>query len=181
VILLTVGTQIAFDRLVKAVDDWAVKQGRTDVVAQVGPSNYTCQALKSHKFLSQDEMQRLQMEASVTIAHAGMGSIITALEFGKPIIVMPRDHARGEHRNAHQSGTAARFANHPGIYVANDETELLSYLENIDALVAHTSASDKAPASFVNHLRAFIDGDSGERWKWWQALSIRSGTAGERN
>ena len=37
-IFVTVGTQLAFDRMIKAVDEWAGARGRTDVFAQVGPA-----------------------------------------------------------------------------------------------------------------------------------------------
>ena len=43
----------------------------------------------------------------VVIAHDEMGSIITALEMGKPIVVMPRRAELGEHRNDHQVAAAA--------------------------------------------------------------------------
>ncbi len=48
--------------------------------------------------------------ATAIVAHAGMGTILTALEMGKPLLVMPRRAALGEHRNDHQLATASRFA-----------------------------------------------------------------------
>jgi len=53
-----------------------------------------------------------------------MGSIVTAMEFGKPIVIMPRDHERGEHRNGHQMATAQRFMDTPGVYVAMNKQQL---------------------------------------------------------
>ena len=54
-----------------------------------------------------------------------MGSIITALELGKRIIVMPRRADLGEHRSDHQVATAKRFAEQGRIEVAFNERELL--------------------------------------------------------
>jgi UDP-N-acetylglucosamine transferase subunit ALG13 len=156
-ILLSVGTQLPFDRLVRAVDEWAFEAGRTDVVGQVGPSTYTAKALKAFPFLGPDEFRDLQLAATVMISHAGMGSILTALEYGKPIIIMPRDHLRGEHRNSHQLATADRFRNMPGVHVAADEDDLLNYLGRLDNLFGAKGALAKAPAPFTDRLREFFE------------------------
>ncbi|PZU57357.1 MAG: hypothetical protein DI547_13735 [Sphingobium sp.] len=165
-ILLSVGTQLPFDRLVKTVDDWADSADRTDIVAQIGPSEYTARRMKCFQFLSPDEFRRLQGEARLMIAHAGMGSIVTAMEYGTPIIIMPRDHERGEHRNGHQLATAQRFLDTPGVYVAMNETELLARLEDIGSLEGASTVSDKAPEKFTGKLRAFIDGTPPSRRQW---------------
>jgi UDP-N-acetylglucosamine transferase subunit ALG13 len=166
VILLSVGTQFPFDRLVTAVDAWAVANARDDVVAQIGPSTYKPKALKCFPFSQPDAFRALQAEATVMIAHAGMGSILTALEFGKPIVIRPRDHLRGEHRNAHQIATAKRFADMPGVYVVEDEAALADRLHRLDELVAAQRTSGKAPDSFVSQLRTFIEEDVEERgWR----------------
>ena len=68
------------------------------------------------------------------IAHAGMGSIITALELGKQIIIMPRRASLGEHRNDHQVATAKQFAAQGRIEVALDETELADKLDQLHVL-----------------------------------------------
>lgn len=156
-ILVSVGTQFPFDRLISTVDMWAVENGRTDVMAQTGPSGYTPRALKCFDMMSPDKFRKLQAEAELIVAHAGMGSILTALEFRKPIIIMPRDHTRGEHRNEHQSATAARFENTPGLYVVRDEAELLDRLNHLSDMVASQGVSRKAPEEFVSRLRAFIE------------------------
>ena len=46
--------------------------------------------------------------AAAIVAHAGMGTILTALETGKRLLVMPRRAALGEHRNDHQLATVSR-------------------------------------------------------------------------
>src|SRR5688500_9921748 len=97
VIFVTVGAQMPFDRLVRAVDAWA--EGRTDVVAQIGESAYVPKTLRWTRFLEPEAFRRHYAEAKVVVAHAGTGSIITALQIGKPIIVMPRRAALRETRN----------------------------------------------------------------------------------
>lgn len=156
-ILLSVGTQFPFDRLVKAVDDWAVRSDCDDVVGQIGPSQFVARKIKCFSFLNPSEFRDVQERADIIVAHAGMGSILTALEFGKPIVIMPRDHTRNEHRNAHQLATASRFRNMPGIHVAMDEAALSAILDDLDRLVAANTVSKKAPEAFTARLKAFVE------------------------
>jgi UDP-N-acetylglucosamine transferase subunit ALG13 len=157
-ILLSVGTQIPFDRLVRTVDEWAIETGRDDIMAQIGPSSYTPKMLKCFSFMRPDEFRDLQSKAELIIAHAGMGSILTALEFGKPILIMPRDHKRAEHRNGHQMATADRFRGRPGVYVVNDEADLLAHLRDFSKLTAPDNLPKKAPESLTSNLRGYIEG-----------------------
>ena len=39
-ILVTVGTDLPFDRMVRVVDDWAGETGRRDVFAQIGEGGW---------------------------------------------------------------------------------------------------------------------------------------------
>jgi len=128
VIFVTVGEQLPFDRLVRAVDECAQKLGQ-EIFAQIGETEWRPKKIGYEKFLNPDEFNKRFVEADVIIAHAGMGTIITALELGKPIIVMPRKAALGEHRNDHQFATAQRFSKLNYITVAFDETELVEKLE----------------------------------------------------
>ncbi|MEP9401771.1 glycosyltransferase [Sphingomonas silueang] len=155
-ILLSVGTQLPFDRLVRAVDAWAVAAGRDDVVAQVGPSTYRPLAIRTFDFMEQDRFRALQAQCSLMISHAGMGSIITAMELGKPIIVLARDHRRGEHRNGHQGSTIRHFAQLPGVYAAEDEDAIAPLLDRADTLVARPILGETAPHDFTDALAAWL-------------------------
>lgn len=156
-ILLSVGTQLPFDRLIRAVDCWARDRGRTDVVAQIGVTRYRPVAMQSFSHLGYDEFRDLQRQCSVMVCHAGMGSIITAMEFGKPIIVMPRDHRLGEHRNGHQFATLRQFGRRPGVYAADTESELIALLDRAGELTAQPSAGTNAANGFVDRLAAIVD------------------------
>jgi UDP-N-acetylglucosamine transferase subunit ALG13 len=92
------------------------------------------------------------------VAHAGMGSILTALEIGKPLVIMPRRAALGEHRNDHQLATAQRFAGRDGVAVAIDETELPLRLDELHDVSSQPRISPYAPDELVAALRAFIAG-----------------------
>jgi UDP-N-acetylglucosamine transferase subunit ALG13 len=162
VIFATVGTQLPFDRLVGAVDRWAATRAGLAVFAQVGPSALRPAAIAWERFVSPAECRERMRAADAIVAHAGMGTILTALELGTPIVVMPRAAALGEHRNDHQLATARRFAEQGSIAVAFDEAQLHAHL---DALAAGDSAARRrigphAEGPLVETLRAFIAADA---------------------
>jgi UDP-N-acetylglucosamine transferase subunit ALG13 len=107
VIFLTVGTQLPFDRLVEAVDEWAATAGE-DVFAQIGPTALRPRHIEYVQFVSAAECANRMQAASYIVAHAGMGTILMALQLGKPLLVMPRRADLGEHRNDHQRANARR-------------------------------------------------------------------------
>lgn len=109
-IFLTLGTQLPFDRLVRAVDEWCGARGRDDVFGQIadpGDTGYRPQHFDWVAHLPPEDYTTRFASARLIVAHAGMGSIITAMERGKPIVLMPRRADLGEHRNEHQLATAA--------------------------------------------------------------------------
>ena len=87
-----------------------------------------------------------------------MGTILTALEIGKPLLVMPRRASLGEHRNEHQLATAHRFAEVGRVRVAFDEAALPLALDELDYVGTQPQISPYAPDAFVAALRAFIGG-----------------------
>lgn len=128
-ILITVGAQVPFDRLVTTLDNY-FRNKNIEVFAQVGPTNKTFQFIESSPFLSPIEMDELFKKCSLVIAHAGTGSIISALKYKKPIIVLPRRASLGEHRNEHQLATVEWAKNLDGVTVAYDENELVKILDS---------------------------------------------------
>lgn len=155
-IFVTVGAQMAFDRLVLGVDAWAASRGRTDVFAQVGPTESPPSHVEWTRFLAPSEFRRRMEGASVIVAHAGMGSILTALEIGKPILVMPRRGALRETRNDHQVATAERFKAMRCVHVAMDESELPARLDAVEALPAADRISPHASAELLTAIRRFV-------------------------
>jgi UDP-N-acetylglucosamine transferase subunit ALG13 len=158
-IFVTVGSQMAFDRLINTVDGWASQSRRTDVFAQIGPSTSPPKHIQWTQFLTPATFREYVVKANVVIAHAGMGSIITALELGKPILVMPRRGALKETRNDHQVGTARQFLAQGRIGVAFDEKELVERLNTLDQLgVSRPRCSSTASPELLDALRRFVDG-----------------------
>ena len=130
-IFVTVGTQLTFDRLIAAVDEWAGKNLTHKVVLQSGVSDIQPEFCEVKEYIEASEWEQLFHEAEFIIAHAGMGTILKCLDAGKPLIVMPRLESLGEHRNDHQIATVSKFSEIPGIIVANDKTQLFSAINRV--------------------------------------------------
>jgi UDP-N-acetylglucosamine transferase subunit ALG13 len=128
VIFVTVGTQLPFDRLIGAMDDWAAAHPHIKVFAQVGPTTRPPRHMAHAAFLSPQEAETRLRSASLIVAHAGMGTVLTALQAGRPVVILPRRASLGEHRNEHQLATARWLATRPGVGVAMDESELPRWL-----------------------------------------------------
>ena len=122
-IFLTVGMQLPFDRLTAAMAAIA-PQLDEEIVAQVGDRGQVRDAFTCHRHLDPETFDRMFSDARLIVAHAGMGTVLTARQLGKPLVVMPRRYDLGEHRNDHQVATAARIADMPGIDVVEGADEL---------------------------------------------------------
>jgi len=157
-IFVTVGEQLPFDRLIHAVDEWASVSGQ-EVFAQIGRSALRPVHIAYKEFLAPDEFKEKFLAAEFVVAHAGMGTIISALELGKPILVMPRKAALGEVRNEHQLATARRFLTLNYISVALDEIELRENLDNLGKAVMNQSKKKiiGPPHSLLTTIREFIE------------------------
>lgn len=158
-IFLTIGTQEPFDRLVRAVDRWAETRD-TPVFGQLGrlaadsyrPANFPFEC-----FISADEFHERLEASRLMVGHAGMGSIISALGIGRPLLMMARRAALGEHRNDHQLATAARFASRPGIHVAPDADAVGSMIDHLLAADVSAPESHLLPHASLELLSAIRD------------------------
>lgn len=137
-LFLTVGSQMPFDRLVTAVAGWAESRPGVKVVAQIGASSLgpdDLHPMEVFEHLSPPHYLHHFGQSHLVVAHAGMGSILTALDLGRPLVVMPRRGHRAETRNDHQLDTARHlmdreaFGARMPVRVALDETVLPSVLD----------------------------------------------------
>jgi UDP-N-acetylglucosamine transferase subunit ALG13 len=124
-IFLTVGTQFPFDRLVRAVDQAIGRGGAGDeIFAQIADSSYRPRNFESVPYLQKDVFDKRMCEASSIIGHAGMGTIMMALDNGKPLLVMPRLRKYGEVVNDHQVAIAQEFERLGHLLVAYSENDV---------------------------------------------------------
>jgi UDP-N-acetylglucosamine transferase subunit ALG13 len=158
VIFVTVGAQMPFDRLVRWVDDWAGETGRDDVRAQIGPSDLAPRHLTVVPFLDPQAFRREVERADAVIAHAGMGTILTTLEIGRPILVVPRLGARGETRNDHQVATARHFAGEGLVRAAYDEAGFREEAARLLEAEPAARIGSRASEGLLERVRGFALG-----------------------
>lgn len=128
-IFATVGTQLPFDRMLTSLDNWAAHNPGIPVFAQTGDSPGSFPHLDTVASLSQVEFQTRFERARLVVAHAGMGTILSAAEVGKPLILMPRRMKFKEHRTDHQQDTANEMARLSNVTVVQDGQTLCKELD----------------------------------------------------
>ncbi len=158
-IFATVGTQLPFPRLIDTLNGLA-KDIDEKIVAQVGTTETDTSAsswrnLDLRPTLTPDEFGTLFQNARVIVAHAGIGTILSAKRWGKPLIILPRRHALGEHRNDHQLATAQQVQSLTGIHVAWEASDLAALLAQPD-LACATQDQSPSHAALIGKLRDFI-------------------------
>jgi len=156
-IFVTVGAQMPFDRLVLAVDAWAERRGRDDVFAQIGPGGAAPRRLTWTRFLEPEDFKKRLADADVVVSHAGMGTILSCLETGKPIVVMPRLGALHETRNDHQVATAQRFRAMGRVHVADDAAHVADLLDHVETIRASEVISARASPQLLRVLHEFVE------------------------
>lgn len=155
-IFLTVGTQFDFDRLVKAVDD-AVGQGVIDeeVFAQIGDGKYEPKNIKFAKMLEKQDFDDKLAEASAIISHAGIGTITTAINLNKPVLVMPRLKKFGELVNDHQLHTACKFEELGHVLAIYRSEDLPAKIELLKLFTP--KVSENQVLAVVNRVKRCLD------------------------
>lgn len=156
-ILVTVGMQLGFDRLIKAMDHLAPNLG-LPVIAQTGKGSYVPQHMEARPKIAPGEFEDLMRQAHLIVSHAGIGTVLTAARVGKPVLLMPRRADLGEHRNDHQLATARSLAGRSGILIAVDESELGDRIA--EGLQYNQISHRESPTVRQLHaaLSAFIEG-----------------------
>ena len=86
---------LPFERLVQAMDNWAAAHPDVPVTIQYGSGVYKPRHAQGFVMTTAAQYRQLVAEAQLFVAHAGMGSIITAIEAGKPLLMLARLQALG--------------------------------------------------------------------------------------
>jgi len=164
VIFVTVGSTEPFDRLVKTIDQWAqTRRTGAEVSIQLGNGAYKPKACQYVRFLAPTDYMRYFARSQLIISHAGIGTIITALEAHKRIIVLPRLLERGELLSEHQLATV-RHLNNKQVIVAESEHDLVARLDRLlewdaldtTAMYGRDCMSTTHP-ELIAYIRSFIN------------------------
>lgn len=149
-IFLILGTQkFQLNRLLKRVDELkgngVIKES---VFAQTGHSDYRPEHYEYVDFLDKDMFAKKIEEADLIITHSGVGSIITALKAGKPVIVFPRYAKYKEHVDDHQLEVAEAFEKKNYVLCCTKEDDLAVVIER---------ASKEEFSRYVSHTGKIVD------------------------
>ncbi len=155
-IFLTVGTIFPFDRLVKAVDEAIEANVITmPVFAQIGRTNYKPRHMECVPSLDKRVFDTRVDEATFVISHAGIGSLLIALERRKRLLVVPRMKQYKEVVNDHQLATARRFAELGHVLAAYDCAELPQRLHDMESFAPVFRKNEAHRV--IQRLSQFID------------------------
>ena len=152
-IFVAVGTQLAFDRLIKYMDEWASINSEK-VIAQIAEGTYLPKHIEYKKYYNNDEYIAMVKESSIFVSHAGMGNIFTAKELMTPIIVVNRQFKLNEHRNDHQVDGLKWMAKLKGVYTATTKDELFDYLKhkNLEFDESTNSNNSNPISNFIKQM-----------------------------
>jgi UDP-N-acetylglucosamine transferase subunit ALG13 len=159
-IFVTVGSQLPFDRMVSQVDAWAETRPEVEIFGQVGDTKYPPRHFESVSTMSPEEYQRRFAEADLIVGHAGMGTIIAALELRKPLLMLARLGSLHESRNDNQVGTARHFKKFSLFEVVDSEAEIPERLSEMTTnLDRYRNASDAFGVgdSLIDAIAEFVN------------------------
>ena len=122
-IFVVIGLMYGFERLIKKMDEIAGKI-EEEVIFQTGLTDYKPKNAKYIKFPSENYFNKKFREARIIVSHAGVGTILTARKFRKPIIIVPRQKKYGEVIDDHQMEIARELEGHKNIKIIYDLDEL---------------------------------------------------------
>ena len=158
-IFVTIGTMWPFERLIRAMDALAEADPQAEMLAQIGRGAFEPRHMRWVRLLDRESYAATVAVAELVVSHAGVGSVVTAGEHGKPIVVLPRKATWGEHTTDHQLETAAWLRDRPGVFVAAEAEDLpgcIAAARERGAAGAVALVPKTAPPEFLSRLRSFI-------------------------
>jgi len=80
-------------------------------------------------FVPFEALRDLMSDADAVVCHAGVGTIMTALSFGRRPVVIPRRAANGEHVDDHQLQIVAKLSERGFVVPVTDEGGIVAAVE----------------------------------------------------
>ena len=171
-ILVTLGTQDkSFERLVKAIDK-EIENGniKDKVVVQAGYTKYKSDNMEIFDFVLPDKLDKLMKEADILITHGGVGSILGALKYDKPVIAAARLSKYKEHTNDHQKQIVAEFVKEGYILELDDFSNLVDILKKAKKFKPKKYKSNKK--NMQKLVSSYIDNNHVSWWNKYKFLLL---------
>ena len=160
VIFASVGSMLPFERLVRAVDEWARDNPAEPVHLQIGGTDYEPRYASFERMMPMTEYRDRLQACDLFVAHVGMGSILQALQLRKQMLLLPRLRVLGEHTTDHQLHTAARLGTLKGMRIVDDVDALRRGMSELLAapLACGDAISDEASPELIAGVTDFLNG-----------------------
>lgn len=155
-VFVTVGSMLPFDRLVMAMDGWAAAHPEARVFAQIGEGARIPTHFEHREMLSPEEYRKRFAESDMIVSHVGMGTIITAFEMRKPLVMLPRRPELMEVTSNHQVATARWLEGRPGIRIVHEEVVLPAAIAECLGSGGAFNIDTGTRDVLINTLREFI-------------------------
>ena len=157
-IFVTVGSQVPFNRMIKAVEKWAIERGRADeIFYQIG-NGVPPETGEWKRTMPPEKYNQLCIEADLIVGHAGTGIWMTAADLKRRLILFPRRYAvHHEHRNEHQYEMCRHVEATGAVTIAFTEEELITFLDAPDTVKIPVSKGAGAE-ELLHTLRMLIEG-----------------------
>lgn len=153
-IFVTIGNTYGFSRLIKEMDEIA-KNIEEEVIMQIGETIYEPKNAKYFRFSSIIEMNELYGRSRIVICHGGVGSIISAIEYAKPVIVVPRKKEYGEVIDDHQLEITRELENDGiirAVYNINGLRNILNEPTNFSGIIKKENLLTRKLKEYLNQL-----------------------------
>ena len=150
-IFVTVGTQLPFPRLMQAMNKLAPRLDE-EIIAQTGETR-PYSKMEVHHSVAPDRFATFFSRARLVVAHAGIGTVLSARKLNKPLVMVPRRASFKEHRNDHQLATARQMEKRTGVHVVWDLADLGDVIDT--TLDGMTSEPGRHYEALLSELRAF--------------------------
>lgn len=162
---------IAFDRMMLALEALPADE----LIVQHGPSPAPPCA-EAYPFLPFGRMVELMEQVDIVVSHAGVGSIMCALQAGHMPIVFPRLKRHSETVDDHQAELAAALSVRGTVLVATTQQELLHAVQTVPPRTGQVAFSSSLPRA----VRAAIWGQDIEAMRGSDAGLTLSGHSDRR-
>lgn len=155
-ILVTVGLQLPFARLIRAMDRMAPRLN-DELFAQIGETSSTPTNMQYARALNAEEFETKVSEADLVVSHAGVGSILAAQRNATPLVILPRKAALGEHRTDHQLDTVNAIDGRYGIIAVSHENDIESAIDEARSIDRSRIRAAQASAGLRVKTQEFIE------------------------
>ena len=165
-IFVTVGTSGHFDRLIRALEGFALDNHQAVIFAQIGEDAYAPKHFDFSPLLTQKAFGSRVRKADVVICHGGFGVIGQIMKARKPMIIVPRTGLDvNPKRQNDQRPLAEEMARRYGIRYCLDPEAVAPILEDLLTTLPATVDYGVEPSNIPLIITGFLESKLRLRFK----------------